>query len=74
MKKLLLFSAIILAMSFQSCESWSGCGVIKDIQVGATGYGLYYEFVVEDDMSETHTVTVSQADYYKYYIGDAICF
>ena len=74
MKKLFLFSAIILAMSFQSCESWSGCGVIQDINVGYTDYGLYYEFVVEDDMGERHTVKVSQADYYKYYVGDAICF
>ena len=72
MKK--LFISFIVLVIFASCESWSGCGVIKDIQVGATGYGLYYEFVVEDDMGEMHTVTVSQTDYYKYYVGDAVCF
>lgn len=72
MKK--LFISFIVLVLFASCESWSGCGVIKDIQVGASGYGLYYEFVVEDDMGDLHTITVSQADYYKYYIGDAICF
>ncbi len=73
MKKLFLFSAIILAMSFQSCESWSGCGVISDKKPVKDGYLIKYVVVITDDRGNEHNIEMTKKEYDKRIEGEIIC-
>ena len=73
MKKLFLFSAIILAMSFQSCESWTGCGVISDKKPIQEGYMVKYYLILTDDRGNEHKVEVTKKEYNERMEGEIIC-